>query len=224
MKLFLKTPLQLLLNSILLICAVSAPAETAHSEREKLLDKEILSLYKELSRARELLSYENIISLPNNTTVNFIGKYPNRTGVRIRKFLVDTDPGNKSKMRTSDEKSILLEFNGTTLSKIEISVITEDVQIQQKTKTRILDLTPLDDNVNDMELNFNGLDGSNKFLLSDLSNDPSKSERNDFKKDFYIKFLLDFHSQISSILASQKERGLKGQKNMLQQLNGSLKY
>lgn len=127
-------------------------------------------------------------------------------------------------MRTSDEKSILLEFNGTTLSKIEISVITEDVQIQQKTKTRILDLTPLDDNVNDMELNFNGLDGSNKFLLSDLSNDPSKSERNDFKKDFYIKFLLDFHSQISSILASQKERGLKGQKNMLQQLNGSLKY
>ncbi|TGL59773.1 hypothetical protein EHQ58_08090 [Leptospira ognonensis] len=220
----MKTPLQLLLNSILLICAVSAPAETAHSEREKLLDKEILSLYKELSRARELLSYENIISLPNNTTVNFIGKYPNRTGVRIRKFLVDTDPGNKSKMRTSDEKSILLEFNGTTLSKIEISVITEDVQIQQKTKTRILDLTPLDDNVNDMELNFNGLDGSNKFLLSDLSNDPSKSERNDFKKDFYIKFLLDFHSQISSILASQKERGLKGQKNMLQQLNGSLKY
>lgn len=224
MKLFLKTPSQLLLNSILLLCAVSASAETAHSEREKLLDKEILSLYKDLSRARELLSHENIVSLPNNTTVNFIGKYPNRTGLRIRKFLVDTDPGNKSKMRTSDEKSITLEFNGTTLSKIEISVITEDVQIQQKTKTRILDLTPLDENVNDMELHFNGLEGNNKFLLSDLRNDPSKSERNDFKKDFYIKFLLDFHSQISSILASQKEQGLKGQKNMLQQLNGSLKY
>jgi|JI8StandDraft_1071087.scaffolds.fasta_scaffold00414_5 hypothetical protein len=224
MKLFQKLPHRQLLKFLLLLSAFSASAETAHTEREKLLDKEILSLYKDISRARELLSYESFSGLPNNTHVSFVGKYPNRTGVRISKYLIDTDPGNKSRLRTSDEKSILIEFNGTTLSKIEVTVTSEDVQTQQKSKTRILDVTPLDDNLNDMELFFNGMEGSNKFLLSDLSNDATKSERNDFKKDFYIKFLLDFHSQISSILASQKERGLKGQKNMFKQLNGSLKY
>jgi hypothetical protein len=224
MKLFLKLPLQKLLKFLVFFCALSVSAETAHSEREKLLDKEILSLYREIARARDLLSYEKISGLPNNTTVTFIGKYPTRTGVKISKFLIDTDPGNKSRMRTSDEKSILVEFNGATLSKIEVSVISEDVQTQQKSKTKILDITPLDDNVNDMELYFNGPDGTNKFMLSDMSNEATKSERNDFKKDFYIKFLLDFHSQISSIIASQKERGLKGQKSMLNQLNGSLKY
>jgi hypothetical protein len=207
-----------------LFCALSVPAESAHAEREKLLDKEILSLYRDLARARELLSYDTITSLPNNTTVSFIGKYPNRTGIKIKKFLIDTDPGNKSKVRTSEEKSIQLEFNGTTLSKLEVAVISEDVQTQQKSKTLIHDTTPLDENLNDMELIFSGLEGNSKFLLSELSNDASKSERNDFKKDFYIKFLLDFHSQISSIIASQKERGLRGQKNMLKQLNGSLKY
>jgi hypothetical protein len=224
MKQFLKPPLQKLLKLLILLSVVSVHAESAQMEREKLLDKEIISLYKELSRARELLGYETVTALPNNTTVSFIGKYPNRSGIKIRKFLVDTDPGNKSKLRTSEEKSILLEFNGAILSKVEVSVISEDVQIQQKSKTSILDTTPLDENVNDMELFFNGLDGNNKFLLSELSNTPNKSERNDFKRDFYIKFLLDFHSQISSILASQKDRGLRGQKNMIKQLNGSLKY
>ncbi len=188
------------------------------------MDREILSIYKDLSRARELLSYDSLSALPNNTTVTYIGKFPNRSGIKIKKFLVDTDPGNKGKMKTSDEKSIQLEFNGSILARVEVTVITEDVQIQQKSKTMILDSSPLDDTINDIEISFSGIDGSNKFLLSDLSNDGIKAERNDFKKDFYIKFLLDFHSQISTIIAAQKERGLKGQKNMLKQLNGSLKY
>ncbi len=224
MKLLQKIRNQLLLSSVLLFCAHSLIGESAHSDREKLLDKEILSLYRDLSRARDLMSYEFIVGEPKNTSVSFLGKYPNRTGVKIKKFFVDTDPGNKAKVRSSDEKSITLEFNGVTLSKVEISVITEDVQIQHKSKTKIIDNTPLDDQINDIELQFNGLDGSSKFLLSDLSNEATKSERNDFKKDFYIKFLLDFHAQISAILASQKERGPKGQKNMFKQLNGSLKY
>jgi hypothetical protein len=224
MKLFQKLLLPLLLSPLLFFGVGSVHSESAHSDREKILDREILSIYKDLSRARELLSYDSLSALPNNTTVTYIGKFPNRSGIKIKKFLVDTDPGNKGKMKTSDEKSIQLEFNGSILARVEVTVITEDVQIQQKSKTMILDSSPLDDTINDIEISFSGIDGSNKFLLSDLSNDGIKAERNDFKKDFYIKFLLDFHSQISTIIEAQKERGLKGQKNMLKQLNGSLKY
>ncbi|MDZ4727426.1 MAG: hypothetical protein SH817_14815 [Leptospira sp.] len=224
MKLSHRQLLLLLLNSLLFLSVVSIHAEATPNDREKSLDKEILSLYKDLSRAKELLGQQNIIALPNNTTISFIGKYPNRTGIIIKKFFIDTDPGNKSKVRSSEEKSILIEFNGSTLSKVEVSVISEDVQTQQKSKTKITDSTPLDDNLNDMVLSSSGIDGSNKFQLSELQNEGFKTERNDFKKDFYIKFLLDFHSQISSIIASQKERGTKNQQNMFKQLNGSLKY
>ncbi|WP_411823040.1 LIC_12096 family protein [Leptospira sp. 'Mane'] len=213
------------LSSLIPLCVVSLSAEAAaHNVREKQLDKEILSLYKDLSRARELLSYDKIQAVPGNTNVSFIGSFPNRTGVKIRKFNIDADPGPKGKLRNSEEKSILLEFNGSTLSRVEVSVISEDVQIEQKSKTLIVDTSPLDDNLNDMEIFFSGIDGTSKFALADFANDDVKPERNNFKKDFYIKFLLDFHSQISSILAVQKSQGLKGQKNMLKQLNGSLKY
>ncbi|TGN10002.1 LIC_12096 family protein [Leptospira ilyithenensis] len=212
------------LSSLIPLCVVSLTAETAHKVREKQLDQEILSLYKDLSRARELLSYDKIQTVPGNTTVSFVGTYPNRTGVKIRKFNIDADSGPKGRVKSSEEKSILLEFNGSTLSRVEVSVISEDVQIEQKSKTLIVDTSPLDDNLNDMEIRFSGLDGLSKFTLADFQNDDVKPERNNFKKDFYIKFLLDFHSQISSIIASQKNQGLKGQKNMLKQLNGSLKY
>ncbi|BDA79298.1 hypothetical protein LPTSP3_g22280 [Leptospira kobayashii] len=212
------------LSSLIPLCVVSLTAETTHNVREKQLDQEILSLYKDLSRARELLSYDKIQTVPGNTTVSFVGTYPNRTGVKIRKFNIDADPGPKGRVKSSEEKSILLEFNGSTLSRVEVSVISEDVQIEQKSKTLIIDTSPLDDNLNDMEIRFSGLDGLSRFTLADFQNDDVKPERNNFKKDFYIKFLLDFHSQISSIIASQKNQGLKGQKNMLKQLNGSLKY
>ncbi|WP_167884224.1 LIC_12096 family protein [Leptospira idonii] len=213
-----------LLSSIILFSAVSVHSQTAHETREKLLDKEILSIYKDLVRARELLSYQTLDTLPANTTIQFIGNYPNRTGLRIRKFNIETEPNSKSKLKRSEEKSLLLEFNGSVLSKVEVSVIEEDVQIEQKSKTIILDNTPLDEVLNDMEILFSGIEGSSKINLSDLKNEDIKPERNNFKKDFYIKFLLDFHSQISSILALQKNQGIKGQKNMMKQLNQSLRY
>lgn len=208
----------------LFLSVFSLSAENLILEKEKSLDREILSLYKEIVRARELLSYETISTLPSNTSIQFIGTYPNRSGIRIRKFKVEVDGHNKSKLKNSEEKSLLLEFNGSVLSKIEVSVISEDTEIEQKTKTIIRDTSPLDENLNDMLILFSGLDGKTEFPLSDMRNDSVREERNQFKKDFYIKFLLDFHSQISSILALQKSNGHKSQKNMLKQLNNSLGY
>ncbi|TGL17021.1 hypothetical protein EHQ46_17490 [Leptospira yanagawae] len=208
----------------LLLFSVSLYSETDITEKENRLDKEILSLYREIAKARELLSYEQVSSLPANTTVQFIGTYPNRTGIRIRKFKVDPDPQNKNRIKHSEEKSILLEFNGSVLSKVEILITTEDTEIEQKTKTKITDTTPLDDSVNDMMIYFSGIDGTDSFALSSLRNDSVKQERNDFKKDFYIKFLLDFHSQLTSITALQKSNGNQNQKKMFKQLNQSLGY
>lgn len=208
----------------LLLFSVSLYSETDITEKENRLDKEILSLYREIAKARELLSYEQVSSLPANTTVQFIGTYPNRTGIRIRKFKVDPDPQNKNRIKHSEEKSILLEFNGSVLSKVEILITTEDTEIEQKTKTKITDTTPLDDSVNDMMIYFSGIDGTDSFPLSSLRNNSVKQERNDFKKDFYIKFLLDFHSQLTSITALQKSNGNQNQKKMFKQLNQSLGY
>ncbi|MCZ8343642.1 MAG: hypothetical protein O9301_11450 [Leptospira sp.] len=217
-----QTKLPLLLSFTLLISGLSANEFIL--QKEKNLDREIQTLYKEIARARELLSYESIDALPSNTIIQFVGTFPNRTGIRIRKFRVDTEPGSKSRLKSSEEKSLLIEFNGSVLSKLEVSVTTEDTEIEQKTKTLIRDLTPLDENLNDMTILFSGLDGKIEFPLSDMRNDDIREERNQFKKDFYIKFLLDFHSQISSIIALQKSRGAKSQKNMLKQLNQSLGY
>ncbi|EMJ86318.1 LIC_12096 family protein [Leptospira meyeri] len=203
---------------------VSLFAESDISEKESRLDKEILSLYREIAKARELLTYEQLTSLPANTTISFIGTYPNRTGIRIRKYKVDPDPQNKNRIKHSEEKSILLEFNGSVLSKVEVQVITEDTEIEQKTRTKITDTSPLDTSLNDMVISFSGLDGTDSFPLSSLRNDEIKGERNDFKKDFYIKFLLDFHSQLASITALQKTGGNKNQKSMFKQLNQSLGY
>ncbi len=198
--------------------------ESEISEKESRLDKEILSLYREIAKARDLMSYETLSSLPANTTISFVGTYPNRTGIRIRKYKVDPDPQNKNRIKHSEEKSILLEFNGSVLSKVEVQVVTEDTEIEQKTKTKITDTSPLDTSLNDMVISFSGIDGSDSFPLSSLRNDEIKGERNDFKKDFYIKFLLDFHSQLASITALQKTGGNKNQKSMFKQLNQSLGY
>ncbi|TGK48658.1 LIC_12096 family protein [Leptospira bouyouniensis] len=208
----------------LFLLSVSLFAEADITEKENRLDKEILNLYREIARARDLLSYEHLTSLPANTTISFIGTYPNRTGIRIRKFKVDPDPQNKNRIKHSEEKSILLEFNGSVLSKVEIQITTEDTEIEQKTRTKIIDSTPLDDSVNDLEIQFSGIDGTERFPLSSLRNDSVKQERNDFKKDFYIKFLLDFHSQLTSISALQKTSGNPNQKKMFKQLNQSLGY
>lgn len=208
----------------LFLLSVSLFAEADITEKENRLDKEILNLYREIARARDLLSYEHLTSLPANTTISFIGTYPNRTGIRIRKFKVDPDPQNKNRIKHSEEKSILLEFNGSVLSKVEIQITTEDTEIEQKTRTKIIDSTPLDDSVNDLEIQFSGIDGTERFQLSSLRNDSVKQERNDFKKDFYIKFLLDFHSQLTSISALQKTSGNPNQKKMFKQLNQSLGY
>lgn len=208
----------------LFLLSVDLFAEGDITEKENRLDKEILSLYRDIAKARELLSYEQLSSLPANTTIQFIGTYPNRNGLRIRKFKVDPDPQNKNRIKHSEEKSILLEFNGSILSKVEIQITTEDTEIEQKTRTKITDSTPLDDSVNDLIIQFSGLDGTDSFPLSSLRNDSIKQERNDFKKDFYIKFLLDFHSQLASITALQKTTGNRNQKRMFKQLNQSLGY
>ncbi|MCG6149311.1 hypothetical protein LFX15_13545 [Leptospira levettii] len=208
----------------LFLLSVDLFSEVDITEKENRLDKEILSLYRDIAKARELLSYEQLLSLPANTTIQFIGSYPNRTGIRIRKFKVDPDPQNKNRIKHSEEKSILLEFNGSVLSKVEIQITSEDTEIEQKTRTKITDSTPLDESVNDMVIQFSGLDGSDRFPLSSLRNDSIKQERNDFKKEFYIKFLLDFHSQLISISALQKTNGNQNQKKMFKQLNQSLGY
>lgn len=193
-------------------------------QREKDLDRQILGLYQELTRAKELLSQEKVKSLPGNTAIAFVGVFPNRTGVKITKFNIEPDPKDKSKIKSSEEKSILLEFNGSVLSKVEISIINEDTQLEQKTRTLVKDTTPLDSNMNDMELSVVGFEGKNQFTVAELTNDDIKPERNNFKKDFYIKLLLDFHAQVSTVLAMQRTDSTAKQRKLFKELQTSLKY
>ncbi len=213
-----------LLLSSLLFLSLGSFAQSPQDNREKDLDRQILSLYQELTRAKELLSVEKIKALPANTAIQFIGSYPNRTGLKLTKYYVETEHKDKSRLKNSEEKTILLEFNGSTLSRIEIHITNEDTQIQQKSKTSIKDPTPLDPNMNDMQLTFAGLEGKNEYLLSDLSNEDYKPERNNFKRDFYIKFLLDFHSQLSTVIAMQQAEANSKHRKVLKELQGSLKY
>ncbi|GBF48749.1 hypothetical protein LPTSP4_02490 [Leptospira ryugenii] len=224
MKEALKRPHLAHLSSLFLFVVVSLSGETATSSKEKSLDKEILFLYNELARHRDLLSVQTVSNLPSNTVFTFLGKYPNRQGFTLKKFFIDTDPNHKGRVKTSEEKSITLEFTGNTLSKVEIRIISEDTQIQQKTKTILIENTPLDEETNDLKILFSSIEGEEQMLLSDLTNDSFKSERTDFKRDFYIKILQDFQSQLYSIRLLQKEQSSKKQNRIFKQLDGSLKY
>ncbi|WCL48300.1 LIC_12096 family protein [Leptospira sp. GIMC2001] len=207
------------LNSIHPQSAISA------ADREELrLDETIRNLYSGLARSRSLLSIQNIKTLPANTIVTFKGKYPNRTGMKIVKYNVVQDPMDRLNIKTSEEKSIYLEFNGSVLSKVEYNVQIEETGSTPRNYTRIVDETPMDSNMNDIEIHaFEGASGD-LYPISALPNDGINHQRNSFKKNFYIKLLQDSLMQVNLILELQKKSQNNYHDKKLNQLKNSLGY
>lgn len=197
---------------------------SAAIQEERRLDEQIRELYSQLARGRELLGWEKIQRLPNQTIVRFTGAYPNRNGLRIIKYQIQTDPHDTKTIASSEEKSIYLEFNGSVLSRFEYSVTISETGSSPRLLTRIVDETPMDDDINDIQIQaVEGFQESSSYLAS-LSNEGYNRQRNNFKKNFYLKMLQDSLSQVNLILTLQKQDQNRNQQKRMNQLQNSLKY
>jgi hypothetical protein len=186
------------------------------------LNGEIRGIYQELSRFARLLKMKDAPVLPGNTTFQFIGKYPNRTGFRYSKYNIEEDTLHKGEILKSEEKSILIEFNGSALSKVEVGV---KIETPSKTvKTKVTDTTPLDNELDDIVIRSNNLGEEVEFPLSSLSQGKGDDTRAHFKRDFYVKFLRDFTTQLGFLEELQKIKSNDDKsKNLLKVVN-SLQY
>lgn len=209
--------ISLLLPSILL-------AQSTPDREEQRLDENIRSHYEGLNRARELLALPKIHTLPSNTIIRFLGDYPNRTGIKIIKYNVIEDPLDRLNIKSSEEKTILLEFNGSVLSRIEYVVKIEETGTSPRTYTKIIDETPMDQTINDLEIHT--LDGvlTDVYPLSAIPNSGINKSRNSFKKNFYLKLLQDSLIQLNLILHLQKQTENKMQNKRINSLKNSLNY
>lgn len=195
------------------------------AEREELrLDESIQNLYQGLHKARELLSYPKVTTLPANTIIRYKGSYPNRTGVKIIKYNVIQDPMDRGNIKTSEEKSFYLEFNGSVLSRVEYTVKIEETGSTPRTFTKIIDESPMDDDVNGIEIH--AYEGVIKDIipLSFLKNEGINHNRNNFKKNFYIKLLQDSLIQVNLILHMQKKEKNRIHNKQINNLKNSLGY
>jgi hypothetical protein len=195
------------------------------AEREELrLDESIQNLYQGLHKARALLSYPKVTTLPANTIIRYKGSYPNRTGVKIIKYNVIQDPMDRGNIKTSEEKSFYLEFNGSVLSRVEYTVKIEETGSTPRTFTKIIDESPMDDDVNGIEIH--AYEGVIKDIipLSFLKNEGINHNRNNFKKNFYIKLLQDSLIQVNLILHMQKKEKNRIHNKQINNLKNSLGY
>jgi hypothetical protein len=191
---------------------------------ERRLDESIRNNYEGLNSARELLSLKKIHTLPANTIIRFIGQYPNRTGIKIIKYNVIEDPKDPSNVKTSEEKSILIEFSGSTLSRVEYNVKLEETGSSPRIFTKIVDETPLDDVINDLEIySYEGVTGD-VYPLSNIQNSGIIKNRNNFKKNFYLKLLQDSLVQLNLIIQMQKQNESKNNDQKFNNLKKSLNY
>jgi hypothetical protein len=186
------------------------------------LNGEIRGIYQELSRFSRILKMKDNPVIPGSTTFQFIGKYPNRTGFRFAKYNIEEDTLHKGEILRSEEKSITIEFNGSALSKIEVGV---KIETPAKTvKTRVTDNTPLDNDIDDIIIKSNNLGEEVEFPLSSLSQGKGDDTRAHFKRDFYVKFLRDFTTQLGFLEELQKIKSNdEKSKNLLKVVN-SLQY
>ncbi|PJD99151.1 MAG: hypothetical protein CK427_16355 [Leptospira sp.] len=199
-------------------------ADPIPDKEEQRLDESIRSHYEGLKKARELLALPKIHTLPSNTIIRFLGEYPNRTGIKIIRYNVIEDPLDRLNIKSSEEKSILLEFNGSVLSRIEYIVKIEETGSSPRTYTKILDETPMDETINDLEIHT--LDGisSDLYPLSAIPNSGINKSRNSFKKNFYLKLLQESLIQLNLILQLQKQTENTNQNKRINSLKNSLNY
>ncbi|WP_246028276.1 endostatin-like outer membrane lipoprotein LenA [Leptospira fletcheri] len=196
----------------------SSPSGTA-----QILNQRILKAYESLGVARELLKFERMESLPQGTVVSWVGTFPNRKGVKITKFSV-TPSRSPGGIERSEEKSILLEFNGSTLSKVESEIKTANYATEDTTLVRMTDNTPLDNNVDDLLIYADRNGRAAEYPLNYLPDEGVSRERSEFKKEFYLKLIEDFFIQVLRIQEMQNQQSAKNQKKLLQTFKESLEY
>ncbi|EKS00162.1 hypothetical protein LEP1GSC125_2582 [Leptospira mayottensis 200901122] len=159
---------------------------------------------------------ERIESIPNGIYVTFLGTYPNRKGIKIVKHSFQE---KKNGIEKAESKSILLEFTGTTLSKVVTEVKAENMDGSDTTLIRLTDETPLDQNVDDIVLQADQNGKEVRYPIQLLSDD---RDRSDFKQEFYLKLLEDFLIQLLRLQEMQRQESAKNKKKLLQTFKDSL--
>nr|WP_232224597.1 hypothetical protein [Leptospira fainei] len=200
------------------------PQKSQSSQTAQILNQRILKAYESLGVARELLKLERMESLPQGTVVTWVGNFPNRKGVKITKFSVTQSRQIPGGIDRSEEKSILLEFNGSTLSKVESEIKTANYATEDTTSVRMTDTTPLDNNVDDLLIHADRNGREAEYPLNYLPDEGVNRERSEFKKEFYLKLIEDFFIHVLRIQEMQNQQTAKNQKKLLQTFKESLEY
>ncbi|WP_086446908.1 endostatin-like outer membrane lipoprotein LenA [Leptospira venezuelensis] len=201
--------------------ATKSQSGTASSTQ--MLNQRILRAYESLSVARELLKFERMEALPIGTLVTWVGNFPNRKGVKITKFSVtqSTTPGG---IERAEEKSILLEFNGSTLSKVVSEIKTANYSAEDTIMIRMTDTTPLDNNVDDLVIYADKNGKEAEYPLNYLPDEGVNRDRSEFKKEFYLKLIEDFFVHVLRLQEMQSQHSSRNQKKLLQSYKESLEY
>ncbi|TGL61742.1 hypothetical protein EHQ64_09700 [Leptospira sarikeiensis] len=203
--------------------AQNQDATKSQNSSSGILNQRILKAYESLSVARELLKFERMEALPIGTLVTWVGNFPNRKGVRITKFSVtpSSTPGGIAK---AEEKSILLEFNGSTLSKVVSEIKTANYTSEDNIVIRMTDNTPLDNNVDDLVIYADRNGKEAEYPLNYLPDEGVNRDRSEFKKEFYLKLIEDFFVHVLRLQEMQSQHSSKNQKKLLQSYKESLEY
>ncbi len=193
------------------------------SSSTQMLNQRILRAYESLSVARELLKFERMEALPIGTLVTWVGNFPNRKGVKITKFSVTQSP-SPGGIERAEEKSILLEFNGSTLSKVVSEIKTANYSSEDTIMIRMTDTTPLDNNVDDLVIYADKNGKEAEYPLNYLPDEGVNRDRSEFKKEFYLKLIEDFFVHVLRLQEMQSQHSSRIQKKLLQSYKESLEY
>ncbi|TGN02296.1 hypothetical protein EHR06_07210 [Leptospira dzoumogneensis] len=198
-------------------------SQSGTSSSTQMLNQRILRAYESLSVARELLKFERMDALPIGTLVTWVGNYPNRKGVKITKFSV-TQSATPGGIEKAEEKSILLEFNGSTLSKVVSEIKTANYSSEDTIMIRMTDTTPLDNNVDDLVIYADKNGKEAEYPLNYLPDEGVNRDRSEFKKEFYLKLIEDFFVHVLRLQEMQSQHSSRNQKKLLQSYKESLEY
>ncbi|RHX90967.1 hypothetical protein DLM75_10590 [Leptospira stimsonii] len=193
----------------------------ASSGTAAILNRRILRIYEDLGVARELIKLERIDSVPNGTYISFLGNFPNRKGIKVTKHSISE---GKNGIERAESKSILLEFTGTTLSRVITEVRAENADGSDTTIIRLIDETPLDQNVDDILVESNRNGKEMRYPIQFLPDEGINRERSAFKQEFYLKLLEDFLVQVLRLQEMQNQESAKNKKKLLQTFKDSLQY
>ncbi|XDD51955.1 hypothetical protein AB3N59_07570 [Leptospira sp. WS92.C1] len=191
------------------------------SDTASILNRRILRAYEDLGSARELLKLEKIDSVPNGTYISFLGTFPNRKGIKVVKHSIQE---GRNGIERAESKSILLEFTGTTLSRVVTEIKAENADGSDSTIIRLIDDTPLDQNVDDIVVQADKNGKEVRYPIQYLPDEGINRERSNFKQEFYLKLIEDFLIQILRLQEMQTQESAKNKKKLLQTFKDSLQY